>query len=63
VIDRRRVAYLVGESVREVGILVSVFGPLDALLLPPPVNPVALGLGIGGGLILITLGIIVEAQA
>ena len=61
VIDRRRAALLVGETVREFGILVFVFAPLDGLFQtggPPRTTVIGL---IVLGLILVVIGIMIEA--
>jgi hypothetical protein len=58
--DRRRVAQLAGETLRDVGILVLVFGPLDAFVQPDrPVAGVA-SLLAAVGLLLIVAGIMIE---
>jgi hypothetical protein len=61
-IDAREAQRLVGESLRDIGILVLVFGPLDAFFEPRPPGPVFLTLAVGAGLCCIVLGIILEAS-
>jgi hypothetical protein len=58
----RRKWNLGAESVREIGILMIVFGPLDGALREPAVSLsiVASALGIGAGLILI--GILLQKE-
>jgi hypothetical protein len=60
-IDRRKARYLMGETIRVVGILVLVFGPLDPLFQRPAPGVAVLTPMVAGALSLITLGIIVEA--
>jgi len=60
-IDTRKTVSLVGETLRDIGILIMVFGPLDALFEREGPGPVFVVLVAVGGLFLITLGIIVEA--
>jgi hypothetical protein len=61
VIDRRRVTSLLGETSREIGILVFVFAPLDMLFQRGGPDLGVVILLIAGALILITLGTIIEA--
>jgi len=61
VIATRKAQRLAGESVREIGILLLVFGPLDAFFEPSRPGDLFLALVIGGGLCCVALGIIVEA--
>lgn len=60
-IDKRTAQRLVGETTRDVGILLFVFGPLDALYQPaqPGVLPVVLA---ALGLCFMAVGIILEAR-
>ena len=53
---------LFGETLREVGILVGVFVPLDAFFQTPRPNPFLLALGVGAGLLFVLVGIILEAE-
>lgn len=61
-IDKRKARHLFGETIRDVGILVVVFGPLDAFFQAEPTDGVALATIVACGLLFITLGIIVEAR-
>lgn len=56
-----RVEQLVGETVREIGILVVVFAPLDAALADAPLEPRALAAIVGAALTLIGAGIVLES--
>ncbi len=47
---------------RDIGILVVVFGPLDALFQQPAPGVAVLALMVAGALFFITLGIILEAK-
>ena len=47
---------------RDIGILVVVFGPLEALFQQPAPGMVVLALMVAGALFFITLGIILEAK-
>jgi hypothetical protein len=60
-IDTRAALRLVGETLRDIGILIMVFGPLDAFFEREGPGPSFLVLVVVGGLFLITLGIILEA--
>lgn len=60
-VDTRKALSLVGETVREIGVLVSVFGPLDAFFEREGPGLPFLLLTVVGGLCFITLGIILEA--
>ncbi len=60
---RREKAYgLVGESVREIGILIFVFAPLDAFFQAEPSRPLEVFLLASTGLILIAAGITMECH-
>jgi hypothetical protein len=59
-IDRRKARHLVGETVRDIGILVFVFGPLDALYETGRASGIPLLAWLALGLSLMTLGIIME---
>ncbi|HXL33634.1 MAG TPA: hypothetical protein VN953_01815 [Gemmatimonadales bacterium] len=61
VIDKRRAQHLLGETMRDIGILVVVFAPLDAFFRHERTALLPLGLAVAGALILIVLGIMVEA--
>ena len=61
-LDRRKLQLLVGETLREVGILVAVFVPLDSLFQPGQPSPLVLASGMGCGLLFIATGIIIEAE-
>ena len=61
-IDRRKAYHLLGESLRDIGILVAVFGPLDAFFQREAMNVGSLTLVVVGGLLFIGLGIIIEAE-
>jgi hypothetical protein len=61
-IDKGKAGRLVGETIRDIGILIVVFGPLDSLFQQPAPGSGVLALMVAGGLFLITLGIILEAK-
>jgi len=61
-IDKRKTERLVGETIRDIGILVFVFGPLDALFQQPTPGVAVVALLVGGGLFFIVLGIILQAS-
>lgn len=52
-----------GGTMREIGVLVLVFAPLESYLRGPGSPPVYVKLGLAGSLILIVIGIILEANA
>ena len=60
---RVRVEALLGSTMREVGILVLVFAPLESHLRGPGSSAVYVKLALVGSLILIAIGIILEAKA
>lgn len=60
-IDTRRALGLVGETLRDIGILVIVFGPLDAFFEKDRPGLLFLVLVVVGSLFSIALGIILEA--
>jgi hypothetical protein len=60
-IDKRRAQLLLGETIREGGILVVVFGPLDALFQKEGPGELIVALMVSIGLLLLTLGIIIES--
>ncbi|PYO16453.1 MAG: hypothetical protein DMD31_02635 [Gemmatimonadetes bacterium] len=61
-IDKRRAQLLLGESIRDIGILVVVFGPLDAFFQKERPSVLLLSVVVTGGLLFIALGIILEAE-
>jgi hypothetical protein len=61
-IDKGKAQRLVGETMRDIGILVVVFGPLDALFQRPAPDLAVLAPMVAGALFFITLGIILEAK-
>ena len=61
-IDKRKAQHLVGETIRDIGILVLVFAPLDAFFREQRTPPVPLTLICGVGLLCIGLGIMLEAR-
>jgi len=61
--DRRKFRQLIGESARELRILVLVFVPIDAFFQPVLANRVAVAGAMAGALLLTTMGIIIEAMA
>jgi hypothetical protein len=60
--DGRRIARIVGETMREIGILVIVFVPLDAAFAPRTLGPVVLRGIVIAAFGLILGGIIVESR-
>jgi hypothetical protein len=61
-INKRKVFHLAAESMREIGILVGVFGPLDAFFQKEVAAPGALGVIVVLALLAIVMGIIIEAR-
>ena len=61
-IDKRKAQRLPGESIRDIGILVVVFGPLDAFFQKERPSILLLALVVAGGLLFIGLGVILEAE-
>jgi hypothetical protein len=61
-IDDRKAQPLLGESVRDIGILVVVFGPLDALFQKDRPSIALLAVLVTCALLFIALGIILEAD-
>ena len=53
---------LIAETAREAGVLIAVFGPLDAAFTDPPINRVFVAALVGIGLLFIAGGIILEAK-
>jgi len=62
VIDQRKAQQLLGETIRDIGILVVVFGPLDAFFQEGRVSTLPLVLIVAAGLLCIALGIMIEAK-
>jgi hypothetical protein len=62
VINKRKAQHLLGETIRDIGILVVVFGPLDAFFQEGRFSALPLALMVGGGLLCIALGIMIEAK-
>ena len=60
-INKPRALSLLGETAREVGILILVFVPLDLFLEPGPISRPGVILSIGCGLVGIVLGVALEA--
>jgi hypothetical protein len=62
VMSRQRIQALVGETARELGILVVVFAPLESALAERPLGTAVL-IGIAGAaIVLIACGILMEAS-
>lgn len=61
-LDRRKAYHLVGESLREIGILLLVFGPLDALFQRGRPSLLAVTPFIATGLLFTCSGIIIGAK-
>ena len=61
-IDKRAVRTLLGETMRDVGILLFVFFPMDAYFQPAPRSSVGVALVLGVALLFIVFGIIFEAN-
>ena len=61
-INRRKAVQLLGETVRDAGMLVVVFGPLDAYFQAERVSAQIVVLFAAVGLLSIGLGIIFEAR-
>lgn len=59
---RARVLALIGETSREVGILMLVFAPLDWMFTDDRGDPLAVTATGSGGLILIGYGILLESK-
>ncbi len=60
VFDKRKVRWLLGETLRDIGILLVVFAPLDAFFRNEPTALLPLALLFTCGLLFIALGIILE---
>ena len=61
-IDKRKAQRLLGESIRDIGILIVVFGPLDAFFQKERPSIGLLAVVVVAGLLFIALGIILEAE-
>jgi len=61
-LDWRRAKDLVGETVREMGLLILVFAPLDAMFADMPVSRIFLAAILFFGLLLVIGGILIEAR-
>ena len=61
-IDKRKAQQLLGETIRDIGILVVVFGPLDAFFQEGHLSALPLVLIVAAGLLCIALGIMIEAK-
>jgi len=62
VIDKHKARRLLGETMRDIGILVFVFAPLDAFFQKQRPGWGPLAIVIAGGLLLIALGIMLETK-
>jgi len=60
--DKRKARWLFGETLRDIGILVFVFGPLDAFFQRDRSDSPVLATMIAVGLLLIAAGIMIEAK-
>jgi len=61
-IDKRKAQRLLGETMRDIGILVLVFAPLDAFFQRERPGWFPLAVLIASGLLFIALGIMLEAK-
>jgi hypothetical protein len=62
-IDTRKARHLMGETIRDIGILVIVFGPLDAFFQKERSSFTSFVASmVAGALLLIIVGIIIEAD-
>jgi hypothetical protein len=61
-INWRRAYDLLGETAREMGLLIVVFAPLDSLFADSPINLPVLTTTFVFGLTLVACGILVEAR-
>ena len=59
---RRRFDHLVGESLREVGVLFAALAPVDGFLVPHPNLRIILSF-IAGGFAFIFVGLIIETRS
>jgi hypothetical protein len=60
--NRRRIQNLVGETVREVGILVLVFAPLEGAFSDRPMDPLVVVGTVASSLAIIVGGILLKAR-
>ncbi len=60
--NERQALALIGESIREIGILISVFAPLDAFFQKEPPAASVVAAIVAAGLHFIWVGIILEAE-
>ena len=60
-INKRKAFLLLGETAREIGILILVFVPLDLLFRPVPEGALVVILLMGCGCLLIFTGMLLEA--
>jgi len=61
-INWQRAEDLLGETVREMGLLIVVFAPLDAIYADAPMNRMLLAIMLFFGLLLVAIGILIEAR-
>ena len=61
-INRRKAFHLAAETMREIGILVAVFGPLDGFFQKEVAAPGALSVIVSVALLAIVMAIIIEAR-
>jgi len=62
-IDDRKALQLLGESVREVGILVLVFAPLDAFFQEEVPHIPVIAAVVASALLFVAIGIMLESEA
>ena len=60
-IDKGKARHLVGETIRDIGILIVVFGPLDAIFQKERPSELLIALMVVFGLLSVTFGIIIES--
>ena len=60
--NEQKAISLFGESIREIGILVTVFAPLDALFQKEAPSAPLVGALVTAGLIFVGLGIMIESE-
>lgn len=58
----RRTRLLLGETIREIGILIFVFAPLDAIIQGDPALRRFAAMAVAGGIGLMAVGILVESR-
>lgn len=61
-VDREPVAKMIATILRDMGLLVMVFMPLDAVFVDRPVPTGLFWQGMGWGLLLVVLGIVLERK-